>query len=122
MSAPVAAGATATQERKRLNFSDGDHETHLAAFLDCLPQALRGAPSIRWQKLPSSTLGYFCRTISKSPDFGCVALAIGSAIDGLNQNTSLNYTASLWTFLARLRETSCIGTISDLESDGPWYR
>ena len=122
VSATATIDAIATQRGKRLNFSDGDHGAHLAAFLDRLPQALREAPGIRWQKLPSSTLGYFCRTISKAPDFGCVALAIGSAIDGLNQNSSLNYTASLWTFLARLRETSCIETIADLEADGPWYR
>ena len=102
MSATATIDATATRRGKRLNFYDGDHGAHLAAFLDRLPQALREAPGIRWQKLPSSTLGYFYRTISKAPDFGCVALALGSAIDGLNQNSSLNYTASLWTFLARL--------------------
>ena len=53
----------------KIVFSNPDQrEAHVAVFMAWLPDELRLAPGIEWERLPSRVMCYLLRTTSTTPD------------------------------------------------------
>jgi hypothetical protein len=105
----------------RLNFSDPAQRTqHIQAFLAWLPSVLHDAPGINWDRLPSSVMAYFVRTVGDSPDAIPIALAIGCAMDGMRNYSLLMYSRGLNQILRKLRSQYGLQDLAQLNTRAIW--
>jgi hypothetical protein len=109
-----------TISRKRLNFSNGDRQTHLHAFYEWLPKDLHATPGMSWANVSSRILGYCVNTIGASPDKGPVAFAIGTAIGSLGQASLHQYLSRFYHLLCMIRNVCGIEHLSDLNRKDVW--
>jgi len=108
---------------RSVNFRNGEErETHLQLFFEWLPSSLQTAPGIEWKRLPSPVMGYLISTVGDSPDAIPIALAVGSAIDGMRKQTLLSYCQSLAQLLRRLRHQYGFQEFAELGSRDIWDR
>ncbi len=108
------------QSAPKVNFADANRVTHLQTFSTWLPRELRDAPGIDWSRVSSKVLGYFVNTVGESPDAICIALAVGTAIDSIEQRTLLNYVSHLHNLLRKLRKVCEISQVSELRNQSVW--
>src|SRR5258707_10732747 len=108
------------QAGQRVSFADAYRELHLHAFCAWLPRELTDVPGIDWSRVSSKVLGYFVNTVGESPDAICIALAVGTAIDSIEQRTLLNYVSHLHNLLRKLRKVCEISQVSELRNQSVW--
>lgn len=115
LSAPVPV------RRRAFSYRDAtERAAHVAAFLAWLPPAVRAAPAIDWEQVPSPVMGYLMTVVADSPDAAAVALATGSAQAAVGATSLYQMTVGLAGLLRRLREQADMTTLADLEDRTRW--
>ena len=109
-----------TPQEKRINFNDGNRTVHVQALYAWLPAELRSAPGIDWSAVPSKTIGYLVRTVGKSPDAACIALAVGTTVGAVSDYTHVQMTKHLHGLLKDLRSACGIEDLSQLAQRAVW--
>src|SRR5260221_2623542 len=118
----TAGVATAQRDlAPRLSFSNvQEREAHIRAFFAWLPQILREAPGIQWERLPSQVMGYLIRTVADNPDAIPLTLAIGSAMDAMKPKSLYASCQSITNLLKRLRSHYGMTTLAELAERSIW--
>jgi hypothetical protein len=107
----------------RLIFSNPQQRTaHIQAFLEWLPKILHETPTIRWESLPSMVMGYLIRNVADSPEAIPIALAAGSAMDGMRVKSLYNTCKNITKLLGSLRKEYGMSMLTDLSQRSIWDR
>src|SRR5258708_9952934 len=85
-----------------------------------LPPALRCAPEIDWEALPSQVMGCLMRTTAQTVDMLPLTLAIACAYPALDDRTLLSVCQHLTRLLRRMRQEGCVTTLQDLRQTVTW--
>ncbi len=103
----------------RLNFSNpAQREAHIQAFLSWLPSALKSAPGIPWDHLPSQVMGYLIRVVADHPDAVPITLAIGCA--AMTPKTLYHACYALRNLLHQLRTQYGMTELAQLRERDIW--
>jgi hypothetical protein len=105
------------------NFSDGNRQAHLHAFLEWLPAHLHDLPGIDWAKLPSPVMQVLMNArSSEHPDVPYIAVGAASLTDAVQESTIKQYVRYLGYLLADLRQTNLLESIHDLSKRDIWQK
>lgn len=99
-----------------------ERDTHIRLFLAWLPMLLQEAPGIEWDRLPSRVMGHLVRTVADSPDAIPIALAIGSAMHAMKNQTLVHTSSTLLSLFRRLRSDYGLHDLTQLRSRDFWTR
>lgn len=99
-----------------------ERDTHIRLFLAWLPTVLREAPGIEWDSLPSRVMGHLVRTVGDCPDAIPIALAIGSAMHAMKNQTLVHTSSTLLSLFRRLRTHYGLHSLTQLRSRDFWTR
>src|SRR6266567_1765963 len=75
------------QDKRRINFSDGDRERHLRLLREWLHPDLSDLAGVDWTRIPGSAIGYLVDTVKDSPFAPHLTLAVCAALGNVNDNT-----------------------------------
>jgi hypothetical protein len=107
--------------KKRLSYRNPlQREAHIAEFLTWLPNELKAAPRIVWEKLPSLVMGTLIYTTSKEPDVIPITLAAGCMADSVGQRTLMHCVYDLTRLLHNMRIQMGLENIQQLNSRSLW--
>ncbi len=127
----VVSGATGVvlsggqEASSHVKFRDGNRSEHVRAFLAWLPEELRDAPGIVWEKLPSAAMRLLVVDVAASPDAGPIALAVGILASGgrlTRAGTITHYARQLVAALRAIRDASKIEQVDQLGDPRVWER
>lgn len=92
------------QDKRRINFSDGDRERHLQLLKAWLHPDLRGLAGVDWTKFPSSVIGYLVNTVKDSPFAPHLTLAACAALGNVNDNTLRSMLVDVYTLVSFIQK------------------
>lgn len=99
-----------------------ERDNHIRLFLSWLPTVLQEAPGIEWDTLPSRVMGHLVRTVGDSPDAIPIALAIGSAMHAMKNQTLAHTSSTLLSLFRRLRTHFGMYDLAQLRRREFWTR
>lgn len=88
------------QDKRRINFSDGDRERHLRLLEEWIHPDLRDLADLEWKRLPSSSIGYLVKTVKDSPFAPHITLAACAALGAVGENSLHKMIGSLYALLS----------------------
>jgi hypothetical protein len=100
------------QDKRRINFSNGDHEQHLQMLKAWLHPDLRDLPGVDWTNLPSKIIGYLIDTVGDSPYAPHLALA---ALAASGPITTHSLRSMLSTLYGLMNDWRRLGLVCDGE-------
>jgi hypothetical protein len=108
----------------RLTFSNPQQRSeHVQAFLEWLPKILHEASTIRWEKLPSTVMGYLIRNVSNDADAIPITLATGYyAMSRSKEKVVYGACKDLTILLRRLRREYGVTMLTELSQRSIWDR
>jgi hypothetical protein len=108
-----------TQDKRRINFSDGDRERHLRLLKEWLHPDLRDFVEVDWTRIPSSVIGYLVITVRDSPFAPHLTLAACAALGNVNDNSLRNMLADVYALVSFIQK-QCVTWDGKQLTKGVW--
>src|SRR6266704_572483 len=107
------------QDKRRINFSDGDRERHLQLLKEWLHPDLRDLVEVDWTRIPSSVIGYLVNTVRDSPFAPHLTLAACAAIGNVNDNSLRTTLADVYALMSFIQK-QCVTWDGKQLTKGVW--
>src|SRR6266699_3496428 len=92
------------QDKRRINFSDGDRERHLRLLKAWLHPDLRDMTGVDWMRIPSSVIGYLVNTVEDSPFAPHLTLAAFATLGAVNDNTLRTMLGDIYALVSYIQK------------------
>src|SRR6266496_4443248 len=92
------------QDKRRINFSDGDHERHLQLLKAWLHSDLRDLAGVDWMRIPSSVIGYLVNTVKDSPFAPHLTLAVCAALGAVGNSSLRKMLADVYSLVSSIQK------------------
>ena len=107
------------QDKRRINFSDGDRERHLRLLKEWLHPDLRDLVEVDWTRIPSSAIGYLVNTVKDSPFAPHLTLATCAALGNVSENTLRSMLGDVYALVSFIQK-QCVTWDGKQLTKGVW--